>query len=304
MKKYWYLIPLSLILSIAIVFGLPMLRKSNVIEANIENETSLVHQEILSYDQNEKTYNKIYNKGKLIGVITDKAYLDSLIFDKYKDYEEEFPNTQLGLGEDVYVVEEKSYANFANADDQIMDYLVENDLLGVKTTAVEFSTEEGVYEIIYVKSYDDFAKALEQFYSNFVSDETIQKLARGEAIESPSELGSVETNVVLKETISTKEAVVSPSSIFTSPDEIYRFLCYGHNEEREYYTVREGDTLQGVGYYFGDMSPRQIMMLNPDILHNENQVITPGMQLNVTYYTSPLTIEVTKENLSQQLIVP
>ena len=61
MKKYWYLIPLSLILSIAIVFGLPMLRKSNVIEANIENETSLVHQEILSYDQNEKTYNKIYN---------------------------------------------------------------------------------------------------------------------------------------------------------------------------------------------------------------------------------------------------
>ena len=304
MKKYWYLIPLSLILSIAIVFGLPMLRKSNVIEANIENETSLVHQEILSYDQNEKTYNKIYNKGKLIGVITDKAYLDSLIFDKYKDYEEEFPNTQLGLGEDVYVVEEKSYANFANVDDQIMDYLVENDLLGVKTTAVEFSTEEGVYEIIYVKSYDDFAKALEQFYSNFVSDETIQKLARGEAIESPSELGSVETNVVLKETISTKEAVVSPSSIFTSPDEIYRFLCYGHNEEREYYTVREGDTLQGVGYYFGDMSPRQIMMLNPDILHNENQVITPGMQLNVTYYTSPLTIEVTKENLSQQLIVP
>ena len=76
---------------------------------------------------NPRIYNKIYNKGKLIGVITDKAYLDSLIFDKYKDYEEEFPNTQLGLGEDVYVVEEKSYANFANADDQIMDYLVEND---------------------------------------------------------------------------------------------------------------------------------------------------------------------------------
>ena len=150
---------------------------------------------------------------------------------------------------------------------------------------MEFSTEEGIYEIIYVKNYEDFSSALEDFYSNFVSSETIQKLMRGEVIESPSELGTVETNVQMYENISTKEAVVSPNSIFSNKEEIYRFLCYGRNEDREYYTVREGDTLQGVGYYFGDMSPRQIMMLNPVVLHSENQIVTPGMQLNVTYYT-------------------
>ena len=304
MKKFLAVL-LSLILTGAIVYGLPLIRKGNsVIQANIENEKSLVPQEILSYDQNEKQYAKIYNKGKLIGVISDQDYLNSLIEAKYKDYEADFPNTQLGLGEDIYIVQEASYANFANVDDQIMDYLVKHDLLGVRTTAVEFSTDEGVYEIIYVRSYDDFADALEKFYTNFVSQETIAKLVRGEAIESPSELGSVETNVHMAERISTKEAVVAPSSIFADSESIYQFLCYGRNENREYYTVREGDTLQGVGYYFGDMSPRQIMMLNPDVLTSVNQIITPGMQLNVTYYTSPITIEVTKERLSQQLIVP
>ncbi|MBQ9425265.1 MAG: peptidoglycan DD-metalloendopeptidase family protein [Erysipelotrichaceae bacterium] len=304
MKKVLAVV-LSLILAGAIVYGLPLIRnRTNTVEANIVNETSLVQQEILSYDTKEKTYDKIYDKGKLIGVISDRAYLDSLIADKYKDFEKAFPDTQLGLGNDVYIVSERSYANFANVDDQIMDYLVENDLLGVKTTAVEFSTDEGVYEIIYVRSYDDFAQALEQFYTNFVSDETIAKLVRGEAIESPKELGSVETNVVMHEKISTKEAIVSPTEIFSDKDSIYEFLCYGRNEERVYYTVREGDTLQGVGYYFGDMSPRQLVMLNPDVLSNENQVITSGMQLNVTYYTSPITIEVTRERLTQQLIVP
>ena len=52
------------------------------------------------------------------------------------------------------------------------------------------------------------------------------------------------------------------------------------------------------------MSPKQLVMLNKGVLSSENQVVTPGMELNVTYYTSPLTIEVTKEKLSQQYIVP
>ena len=303
MRK-WILILLSILLTGAVVYGLPKFWNQGVVEANIENEKSLLKQEILSYDRDEKTYSKIYNSGRLIGVISDPDYLNSLILTKYRDYEDEFPNTQLGLGEDVYIVEESSYANFSNIDDEIMNYLVSNDLLGVKTTAVEFSTSEGVYEIIYVKNYEDFTSALEEFYSNFVSPETIQKLIRGESIDSPSELGSVETNVIMYEKISTEEAVVSPSSIFKDKESIYKFLCYGRNEDREYYTVKEGDTLQGVGYYFGDMSPHQIMMLNPGALQSENQVLTPGTQLNVTYYTSPITIEVTKENLSQQMIVP
>ncbi len=295
----------SLALAIGIVYGLPKIRKDHdTIETNTINESSLVKQEILSYDKEEKTYEKIYHKGKLIAVISDRAYLDGLIGEKYKDYERDYPDTQLGLGNDVYIVRERSYANFENVDDQIMEYLVSRDLLGIKTTAVEFSTSQGVYEIIYVRDYNDFTEALNEFFRNFVSEETIQKLYRGESIESPSEVGSVEMDAVMKETITTKEAVVSPTEIFSNKDEIYRFLCYGRNTDRAYYTVREGDTLQGVGYYFGDMSPRQLVMLNPGVLTNENQIVTPGMQLNVTYYTSPITVEVTRERLSQQFIVP
>ena len=46
------------------------------------------------------------------------------------------------------------------------------------------------------------------------------------------------------------------------------------------------------------------MMLNPDIIKSENQILEVGTVLNVTYYTSPLTITVTKERLAQEVIFP
>ncbi|MBO4919629.1 MAG: peptidoglycan DD-metalloendopeptidase family protein [Erysipelotrichaceae bacterium] len=304
MKKL-IVVLLSLVLALGIAVLLPeLIGRREQIEANIENSSSLVSQKILSYGQDQVSYHKIYYKGKLIGVITDLDHLNELISERYRDYEKDFPDTELGLSNDIYIVEEKSFIHFENIDDRIMDYLVTNNLLGVKTTAVEFSTAEGVYEIIYVKNYKDFQTALESFFLNFVSEDTLMKITNNLPIPSPIELGSVETNALLEETIQTKEAIVSPDEIFKNADEIYDFLCYGRNKEREYYTVKEGDTLQGVGYYFGDMSPKQLVMLNTGVLSNENQIIVPGMELNVTYYTSPITIEVTKERLSQQSITP
>ena len=295
----------SLVLACGIVIFLPLVMENDKkIEANIANETSLVKQEIISYSEEERTYYKIYAKGELVGIAHSLDYLNDVVWDYYEDYKYDFPNSRLWFSDDVYIVEEKTFCEFENIDDQIIKYIRDNDFLGVKTTAVEFSTSEGVYEIIYVKSIEDFNAARDEFLLNFVSEDTLKKLRNKESIDSPTELGTVETGLRMLETVNYSDAIVSPSEIFDSVDQIYEFLCYGRNTNREYYTVKEGDTLQGVGYYFGDMWPRQLVMLNRDVLSSENQIITPGMQLNVTYYTSPLTINVTKQVLSQQFITP
>ena len=296
---------LALLLAIGIVLGLPFVFKpDDQIDTIRNNEKSLVLQEVISYGKEEKLYHKIYNAGELIGVITDYDYLKSLIAEKYKDFENEFPDTELGFGADIVISPEYSYAQFSNVDDQIMSYLVNHNLLGIKTTSVELSTEEGVFEIIYVKHYEDFTEALQRFLLNFISEDTLQRLMRQEAIESPTELGSVEKNMFINEMIEQKTAIVNPNVIFKSVDDIYNFLCYGRSTEREYYTTKEGDTLQGVGYYFGDMSTKQLVTINPNILKSENQIITPGMELNVTYFKSPIEVIVTKENLTQQYFAP
>ena len=134
---------ISLLLALGIVLGMPYVFKNDDhIEAGINNEKSLVAQEILSYEKEPKLYKKLYYKGELIGVINDDDYLHGLIDNKYKDFEADFPDTELGYGSDVYETEEYTVARFSNVDDQIMDYLVKNDLLGVKTTSVEFSRKK------------------------------------------------------------------------------------------------------------------------------------------------------------------
>ena len=115
-----------------------------------------------------------------------------MVADKYKDYEDRFPNTTLGLSNNVCIVEEKTFANFENVDDDIMAYLNNHNLLGVKTTAVEFSTANGTYDIIYVKNIDDFYEARDKFLLNFISEDTLKKLRNKEQIDTPTELGTVE----------------------------------------------------------------------------------------------------------------
>ena len=304
MKKTIVII-VSLVLAVLITLGLSFNETTNnEIDANIDNNTSLVPQEIISYGKQEKLYNKLYANGQLVGVISDLNYLETLIENKYSDFEAEYPDTSLGLVDDCFVTQEKSFIEFENVDDKIMNYLVSNKLLGIKTTAIELSTNAGVYDIIYVKNVDDFYTARDRFLLNFISDNTLKKIANGEQISSPTELGSVEKSLNLLETITTKDVIINPDEIYSDAMSIYKYLCYGRNQNREYYTVKEGDTLQGVGYYFGDMSPKQIVMLNPEQLSSEEQVITPGMELNVTYYTSPITVQVIKENLSQTFITP
>ena len=144
---------LSLGLALAIVFFMPnFIHEEEIINVNIVNDKSQVKQEVIGYNKQEKELNKIYSNGKFVGIVSDLDYLNSLIKQKYQDYEKDFPNTSLGLCDDVYIVKEKGYVDVENVDDKIFDYLVNNDLLGIETNAIEFSTNEGIYDIIYVKN--------------------------------------------------------------------------------------------------------------------------------------------------------
>ena len=303
MKKNIVGIIICFILSILAVFCTSLLDKSSETVYGYES-SSLLKQEVSGYGDKKITYNKLYNGGKLVGVISDLDFFYSEIDKEYQKYEDKFPNTSLGLSEDLYIVKEDGYSIFENIDEEIVSYLVENDLLGVKTNAIEFSTNGNVYDVIYVNDLDDFKEARDTFLLNFISEDTLNVIRNNGTISEPSDFGTIEKGISILETITYSYSFVAPDKIYTSADEIYEYLCYGRNSERQYYTVEEGDTLRGVGYRFSNMSPTQLMLINKDKIFSEDQVLSPGMELNVTYFSSPLTVVVTKERLTQEVIMP
>ena len=296
---------ICLLLSGLIVFGLPIFMKEvNAYDIRHTNEVSKVTQEINGYSDEKITYYKLYYKAELIGVIKDLDYFYNLINNVFYDFTVDFPDATLGLINECYVVDETSNIIFSDEDENIARYVSENKLVGIKTKSVEFSTSEGVYDIIYVLSEDDFYKARDEFLQNFISQDSLNKITNKEEITSPTDYGSVETDLKILETMTISESIVYPDDIFKDTNEIYNYLCYGRNEDRQYYETKIGDTVQAVGYHFKDMSAKQVMMLNSDIIFDENQILAPGTILNVTYYESPITVVVTKQRLSQEVVMP
>ena len=197
MKKDIIGVIVSIVLSVAIVMGIPYLLDENKVEGESFSIESLVDQNaVLGNDVN--TYNCLYYQGKLVGVITSLDTFYSEINNEYQKYVDKFPNTSLGLSEDLLLTKEKTFNKYENKDNEIVSYLIDNDLLGVKTTAIEFSTSEGVYDVIYVSDLEMFYQARDTFLKNFVSDESFQKIAKGETVAEPTDFGTVDMNVKIE----------------------------------------------------------------------------------------------------------
>ena len=304
MKNNLFTLIIFLTLSLAISFGLPMIFSSEVNGDSFLAQTVSKVSQKAEKSETSNLYHKIYYRGELIGVVNNIDDFNSYINDYYSLYEDEYPMTSLGLISDVFIVDEYSYFSFENKDSEIVDYLYDNDLIGIKASAIEFSTSEGVYDIIYVSNIDYFNSAQRRFLGNFISDSALEKLNNGETISSPSSFETKDMYVKIQEKMTISDAVVKPEQIFKSEDEVYQYFCYGRDTELEYYTTVEGDTLQAVGYLFGDMSAKQVMMLNQDKIFSEDQILQVGTKLNITYFKSPITVVVTKQRLAQEIVLP
>ena len=273
------------------------------------NEVSKLPQKILGHSEEKTTYYKLYHNEDLIGVITNLDKFNELINEDYAKYEEAFPDSSLGLIADCFIVDETSDIIFEDIDEEIAEYAKSGDkeygsYIGINTTAVEFSDAGGTYDIIYVSSKELFNEALNRFLENFVSSDSLNKIKNEETISSPTDFGSVDMNFRIGQTMNFSNSIVPIDEIYSTFEQVYEYLCYGRNEERQYYVTQIGDTVQAVGYHFGDMSAKQVMMLNPDLIYSEDQILAPGTRLNVTYYSSPIEVYVTKHRLSQQTVLP
>lgn len=301
---------------LAIAFGLAILAcafsvmmtqgNQNVLaEAGIEN--TLLNQKISTLTSTPSQVTKIYSSGQLLGVVQDYSKIQSLLKEMYKErYEQDFPNTKLELGEDIVTLQEISYYSYENIDDQICQYLKEHDLFAVESNRIEFSDENDVYATIYVKNIQDFYDARDQYLLNFITPESLETIRSGNSTPELKTYGSREVNLEILEKITVVEGKASSTNILKDKQEILEYLSYGAEPdlEKKYYTVLEGDQIEGVGAKNSGLSAQQIVTINSDQLENVNQLIKPGMVLNVTYFRSPITVKVTMERVAKEIVYP
>lgn len=266
------------------------------------NEDSLLVQKKQEVLVEPQVVSKLYLKDQLIGVLSNEETLKETLDVVYKrDYEAYFPDTEVGLGEDVYIVQEQSYFKYQDIDEQIMNYLSNNNLFSVLTNKVQFSNGA----VIYVKSVDDFLHARERFLLNFISKGAYDTLKANQVPTSLTTFGEQELSLEVLEEMTMTQGLAPQNKILMTEDDILEFLSYGYGTNKIYYTVKPYDTVEGVARQARTgIDAQQLISINPGILKSEDQVLAVGQKLNITYFDSPLTVVVVKERLAEERVYP
>ncbi len=280
------------------------------IDETVINEEGMFAQKIESVTAEPHSIHKIYYKGQLIGILEDYTELDAFLAQIYQEeYKEEFPGSDVSLGKDVYVAAEQSWFRYTDASDQIFQYLKDNELFSLKTTAVTFSElgEDEAYHVyaeIYIKDEAMYEEAMNTYLSFFVNDGTLNTLTQGDKTPALTTYGTRDVEIRVSENMVISESYAPASAIKKTKEEILDYLEYGENTEKEYYTVEEYDTVAGVGAKNHGLSATQIMNINRDKILSVDQALKKGDQLCVTYFNSPITVVVTKEAMRKEEIYP
>jgi len=263
-------------------------------------EASLIPQAIVDIQNSANRVIKVYQKKDLIGVLSSDIDVDGFLQTVYlQDYAQDFPDTKLGLGEDIFVSEEESIYVYENKDQDILSYIYQNDLFSVEADKVEFSNGA----IIYVKSIELFEQAKDLYLGNFISPEAYALIRNNQLPPELTTYGSREVGFSIVEKASYQRGLAPAANIMTSVSEIVYFLSYGYGTDIKMYQVQEYDTVEGIAYMMG-LSPQQVITINNDKLKTSNQILQVGMELNVTYFNSPIRVMVTRERLAREIVYP
>lgn len=292
---------IAFVISLTIV-SVDFVSQSNALSTDTPQiqEATLINQAIVeSYDV-QKTIQKIYLGSELIGVLSRNADVELFLNNVYAErYQEEFPSSKLGFGESITLVSELSYFEYENKDSEIFDYLNTNDLFSIEVDKIEFSNGA----VIYVKDVSLFEQAREIYIGNFISIDAYN-LIRNNQLPAPlTTYGYRETGFSIVETATYQRGLAPLSKILVDVNQIVSFLSYGYGTEIETYTVKEYDSVDGIAYRTG-LSSQQILTINNDKIKTTTQILEVGMELNVTYFNSPINVIVTREKLQKETVYP
>jgi len=265
----------------------------------LNNKTSILEQAIVKELTDPVITTVLYANNEVVGTVTNLQLIEEKIKDVNKEqYQDIFPDSNLGLGEDVFLTEEMTYFVREDIDNEIINYIVDNDLLAIESNKITFSNGA----IIYIKNLEDFESAKEKYLLNFVSEMELSYLKKGEIPPLTKDYGSTATSLDILEKTSVSSGYASIDNIYLDERSIIEFLSYGFEVEKDFYTVKALDTVDGIASMAG-ISPQQLLTINPQIKSRE-QLLKEGEELNITFFDSPINIIVKKQTVKKETIYP
>ncbi len=233
------------------------------------------------YQLNPKEVYKVYLDGKVLGNINDKEELEEYINDEQKELKEKYMVDKVYIPTGVDIQKCTTYEKEVLTAKQVHNLIKEEKPFTIKGYKITIKPNNDDEEkiIINVLDKDMFDRALKSVVEAFISKEQIKNYENNTQPEI-KDTGSIIEDIYIDQDITIKQGYISTDEqIFTDEKLLTKYLLFGNLQEDQYYTVKEGDTIDSIAYDH-KLATAEFLVVNPEFT-SANNLLSVGQQVKV-----------------------
>ena len=239
----------------------------------------------------EEVY-RVYLKGDTIGYIKDKSLLEEYIDNEQSEIKNKYKIDKVYLPNDLDIVKEVTYNHKISSEEEIYDkvkniapftisgYTV--TIKGVKVQDENTGKKVMLPDVkIYVIDKNTFTDALKKTIQVFVPEKDYENFIN-KTQPALKNVGSIIEDIYIQNQITIAEGRISAEEkIFTSVEELNKYLLFGTTGEQKKYKVKAGDSISDIAFK-NKLSVQEFLIANPEFTSEDNllyegQIVNLGL---------------------------
>ena len=247
-----------------------------------------------NYDLPATENYQVYLDGAKIGVISDQNELYTLINNEQASIKEQYQVEQVYPPKGFEIEKVVSYNDETTSAESIYNQIKDKKEFTVKgyviTVSSEATAESDAKVLFKINVLDKqvFEDAIKNVITSFITEDKYNRYINNTQEEITTTGEKIE-NIYFSENISVKEAYISTEEkIYTSSDELSKYLLFGDNAVEKTYTVKAGDTIAKIASA-NELNVSEFLVANPQF-KSENDMLAVGENVTISLINPKLTL--------------
>ena len=227
---------------------------------------------------------KVYLNGKEVGYIESEEELLNLVDEKQEEIKTKYNIDKVYPPTGLKLEKVSTYKNNISSSNDIYKTVESTEPFTIEgyTITIKYTEEENKAPLyIYVLDKDAFEDAFYNTVAAFVGADGLEDYKNNTQVEITDEGSEIES-IYWDEDITIKKSLISTKeNIFTSSEDLSKYLLFGTTEKQKSYIVKDGDTISDI-IEKNSLSIEEFLVANPnipseDVLLSKDQEVSIGL---------------------------
>ena len=238
---------------------------------------------------------RVYLNGKTIGYIESKDELLSIIDDKQNEIKNKYNIDKVHPPTGLKIEKVSTYNDNISSALNIYQIIEKNEPFTIDgyTITIKYTEDNKKPIYIYTLKKEYFEDAFYNTISAFVGAEALDNYKNNTQLDIKDEGERIES-IYWDEDVTIKKSLISvKENIFTSSEDLSKYLLFGTTEKQKSYIVREGDTITDI-VDKNNLSIEEFLVANPNI-PDKDILLTSGQEVSIGLIEPVVTVVHEKE---------